>query len=71
MKTLRDTVKRHPAYVDAALLLGEIYEQDGKKEGAKGVYRKALSTGELSERDSLHLRMKLQSLGEKEKGKKK
>jgi len=51
--------------------LGEIYEQDGKKEDAKEVYSKALSTGELSERDSLRLRMKLQSLGEKEKGKKK
>jgi tetratricopeptide (TPR) repeat protein len=71
VKTLSDTVKRHPAYVDAVLLLGEIYERDGKKEDAKGVYSKALSTGELSERDSLHLRMKLQSLGEKEKGKKK
>jgi len=71
VKTLSDTVKRHPAYVDAVLLLGEIYERDGKKEDAKGVYSKALSTGELSERDSLHLRMKLQSLGEKEKEKKK
>ena len=71
VKTLREAVKRHPAYVDAVLLLGEIYEQDGKKEDAKEVYSKALSTGELSGRDSLHLRMKLQSLGEKEKGKKK
>ena len=71
VKTLRDTVKHHPAYVDAVLLLGEIYEQDGKKEDAKEVYRKALSTGELSERDSLRLRVKLQALEEKEKGKKK
>ena len=60
MKTLRDTVKRHPAYVDAVLLLGEIYERDGKKEDAKEVYRKALSTGELSEQDSLRLKFKLQ-----------
>jgi len=71
VKTLRDTVKRHPGHVDAALLLGEIYEKEGKKEGAREVYRKALSAGELSERDSLRLKLKLQSLEEKEKGKKK
>ncbi len=69
IKTLRDTVKRHPAYVDAALLLGEIYERDGKKEEAKEVYRKALSSGEFSERDSVRLRLKVQSLEEKEKKK--
>jgi len=62
VKTLRETVKRHPDHIDAVLLLGEIYERDGKKEDAKEVYRKALSTGELSEQDSLRLRVKLQSL---------
>jgi Tfp pilus assembly protein PilF len=71
IKTLRDTVKHHPGYIDAVLLLGQIYEKDGKKESAKEVYRKALSSGQLSERDSLRIKMKLQSLGEKEKGKKK
>jgi Tfp pilus assembly protein PilF len=71
IKTLRDTVKRHPAYVDAVLLLGQIYEKDGKKESAKEVYRKALSSGQLSERDSLRIKMKLQALEGKEKGKKK
>jgi tetratricopeptide (TPR) repeat protein len=62
VKTLRETLKRHPGHIDAVLLLGEIYERDGKKEDAKEVYRKALSMGELSERDSLRLRVKLQSL---------
>jgi tetratricopeptide (TPR) repeat protein len=71
IKTLRETVKRHPAHIDAVLLLGEIYERDGNKEDAKEVYRKALSTGELSNRDALHIKLKLQSLEEKEKGKKK
>jgi len=70
VKTLSETVKRHPAYVDAALLLGEIYERDGKKEDAKEVYRKAQSSGQLSDRDSLRLRVKLQALEErKERGK--
>jgi Flp pilus assembly protein TadD len=70
MKILRDTVKRHPGYVDAALLLGEIYEHEGRKEDAKEAYRKALSAGELSDQDSRRLRMKLQALEGKEKGKK-
>jgi Flp pilus assembly protein TadD len=70
MKILRDTVKRHPDYVDAALLLGEIYEKDGEKESARELYRKTLSTGPHSDQDSRRLRMKLQTLEEKEKGKK-
>jgi len=68
VKTLRDTLKRHPAYVDAVLLLGEIYERDGKKEEAKEMYGKALASMELSDQDSLRLKVKLQSLEEKEKG---
>jgi Tfp pilus assembly protein PilF len=71
VRTLRNTVKHHPAYADAVFLLGEIYEKEGKKEDAKEVYRKALSSGELFERDSVRLKMKLQALEEKEKGKKK
>jgi predicted negative regulator of RcsB-dependent stress response len=52
------------------LLLGEIYERDGKKENAKEVYGKALSMGELSARDSLRLKLKLQALeGRKKRGK--
>jgi Flp pilus assembly protein TadD len=62
VKTLRETVKHHPAYVDAVLLLGEIYEKEGRKAEAKEVYGKALSSGQLSEQDSLRLRMKLQVL---------
>jgi len=62
VKVLRDTVKRHPGYVDAALLLGEIYEQGGRKEDARETYRKALSGGELSDQDARRLGMKLQAL---------
>jgi len=62
MKTLRDTVRRHSGYVDAVLLLGEIYEQEGRKGDAKEAYGKALSGGELSDQDSRRLRMKLQAL---------
>jgi tetratricopeptide (TPR) repeat protein len=64
-KNLRDTVRRHPAYVDAVLLLGDIYEQEGRKEDARETYRKAVSSGELSNQDSLRIRMKLQALGQR------
>jgi tetratricopeptide (TPR) repeat protein len=70
-KTLRDTLKRHPGHVDATLLLGQIYEQQGKKASAKEVYRRALSTGKLSDRDTLRLGLKLQALEGKEKAGKK
>jgi Tfp pilus assembly protein PilF len=70
VKILRDTVKRHPGYVDAALLLGEIYQQEGRTGDAKEVYAKALSGGELSDQDARRLSMKLQALEGKEKGKK-
>ncbi len=71
VKTLQDTLKRHPGHADAALLLGEIYKQQGKRESAKDVYRKALSAVQLSDRDSLRLRLKLQALEGKEEEKKK
>ena len=70
-KILRDTIKRHPGHVDAMLLLGGIYEQEGNREDAKRVYREALSGRWLSDQDSRHLRKKLQALEEKEKGRKK
>jgi tetratricopeptide (TPR) repeat protein len=71
VKTLQDTLKRHPGHIDATLLLGDIYEQQGKKENAKEIYRKALSSNQLSDQDSLRLGMKLQALEGKEKGTKK
>jgi len=70
VETLRDTLKRHPGYVDATLLLGSIYEQQGRKGEAGETYRKALSSGQLSDQDSLRIRMKLQALEGKEREKK-
>jgi len=43
-KTLEDLVQRHPAYGDAYLLLGEIYEKQGKTPEARGLYQRALGT---------------------------
>ena len=65
---MRETLKFYPAHVDAALLLGEIYEQQGKRESAKEVYSKALSSRQLSDQDSRHLTLKLQALKRKDSG---
>jgi len=70
VKILRDMAKRNPGYVDAVLLLGEIYEKEGKRESAKEVYSEALSGGEFPDQDAQHLRMKLQALEGKERAKK-
>ncbi len=70
VKILRDTIGHHPGYVDATLFLGEIYEQEGKKESAKQVYKRALSHGELSNQESLRLSAKLQALKAEEERKK-
>jgi Tfp pilus assembly protein PilF len=43
-KTLEALTGRYPAYWDAYLFLGRIYEKQGKKSDAEKVYRKALTT---------------------------
>ena len=39
---LEGVMTRHPRQTEAALLLGEIYEEQGLRERAEEVYRKAL-----------------------------
>ncbi len=67
--TLMDTLRRSPGHTDSALLLGEIYAQEGKTKNATEVYTKALSSGQISDRDSLRLRVRLKALEGKDKGK--
>jgi tetratricopeptide (TPR) repeat protein len=62
VKTLRENLERNPGHADAALLLGEIYEQQGDNRRAQEVLRNALAGGQLSEQDSLRLKMKVQAL---------
>jgi tetratricopeptide (TPR) repeat protein len=59
---LRLITREWPTYADAYLLLGDIYEKEGKAEEARAVYQKALGTEGLSRRDRLRIDMKLRSL---------
>jgi len=59
---LQELMHRNPSYVDAPLLLGTIYQQQGKKKEAQEVYQNALSHEKLSIQDRYHLEMKLMEL---------
>lgn len=62
VKVLEPVIELGPAYGDAYLLLGDIYEKQGKVEEARTVYRQALVGEALSRRDRYRLEMKLQAL---------
>jgi len=51
-----------PAYGDAYLLLGDIYEDQGKKEKAAAIYREALTQERLSRQDRYRIELKLKTL---------
>jgi len=62
IKVLRPTIELEPPYAEVYLLLGDIYEKQGKAEEARAVYRQALATQELSRRDRYRLESRLQAL---------
>jgi len=59
---LKLTVQQWPHYVDAYMMLGDIYEKQGQIEEAKGTYQQALDSGQLSKRDRYRFETKLQTL---------
>jgi tetratricopeptide (TPR) repeat protein len=50
-KVLLELIRKQPAYVDAYLMLGEIYEKQGRLEDARAVYQEALSQKGISRQD--------------------
>jgi tetratricopeptide (TPR) repeat protein len=58
INTLESLLNRQPAYADSYLLLGDIYQRQGKKEAAEGVYRRALASEGIA--DSVKARILLQ-----------
>ena len=60
---LRKIVDRNQPYPPAYVMLGTIYEKQGKAGEAKKVYRKAADNAELPEPDRAQFRNKLQSMG--------
>jgi tetratricopeptide (TPR) repeat protein len=60
---LRKIVDRNQPYSPAYVMLGAIYEKQGKAGEAKKVYKKAADNAELPEPDRAQFRNKLQSMG--------
>ncbi len=62
VEVLRELIQRRPVYADASMLLGDIYEGQGRAEEALAVYRQALSDEAVSERDRYRLQVRLEAL---------
>jgi tetratricopeptide (TPR) repeat protein len=59
---LKLIIQKWPTYTDAYLLLGDIFESQGKVEEAKALYQEALDTQELSRQDRYRVEGKLRAL---------
>jgi len=59
---LRLLIKQWPTYIDTYLLLGDIFEKEGKKGDAKALYAKALKNKRLSRQSRFRLEAKLKAL---------
>jgi tetratricopeptide (TPR) repeat protein len=51
VKVLLELIESHPTYVDAYLMLGDIFEKQGNPEDARAVYQEALSEEGISQKD--------------------
>jgi tetratricopeptide (TPR) repeat protein len=60
---LRKIVNRNQPFTPAYIMLGSIYEKQGKAGEAKKVYKKAADNAELPEPDRAQFRKKLQTMG--------
>jgi len=59
---LQKLIRKHPAYIDAYMLLGMIYEKQGKLNDARALYLKALKNKGLSKVDQYRFNEKLRAL---------
>jgi Tfp pilus assembly protein PilF len=62
VKTLEGLIEKQPAYADPYLLLGRIYEKQGKKEEAEKIYKKALETEGIPDQDKFRIGAQLEAL---------
>jgi tetratricopeptide (TPR) repeat protein len=62
VKTLEALIEKQPAYADSYLLLGGIYEKQGKKGEAEKIYKKALETDGIPDQDKFRIRAELEAL---------
>jgi tetratricopeptide (TPR) repeat protein len=59
---LQQLIRRHPVYIDAHMLLGMIYEKQGKLNDARALYLKALENKGLSKSDQFRLNERLRDI---------
>ncbi len=64
-RTLRRLIERHPAYVDAYVLLGSIREEQADTAAAIALFRQALASGALADGDRALIQERLRALGER------
>jgi predicted Zn-dependent protease len=62
VRVLREVINLAPAYPDPYLLMGEIYEKQGKKKEAEAIYREALGKEGLPRDARLQIDAKLKAL---------
>jgi tetratricopeptide (TPR) repeat protein len=55
-------ISKYPAYPDAYLLLGGIYDKQGKKEEAEKIYKKALETDGIPDKVKFRIAAQLEAL---------
>ncbi len=55
-------ITKYPAYADAYVLLGGIYEKQGKKEEAEGVYNKGLAVEGIPDQYKVRMKVRLEAL---------
>ena len=62
VQTLRSLIARNPDYPDAYMLLGEIYEKQGKVNEAGTIYQQALRNPELPVQNRMYIEQRIRSL---------
>jgi Flp pilus assembly protein TadD len=62
IQTLKSLIARAPDYPDASMLLGEIYEKQGKMNEARSVYQQALQNPELPAENRMYIDQRIRSL---------
>ena len=62
MTTLEELIEKQPLFADTYLLLGGIYEKQGKKNEAEKVYNKALATEGMPDTYKVRMKAKLDAV---------
>jgi predicted Zn-dependent protease len=55
-------IQRHPAYADAYVLLGGIYEKQGNRAEAESVYKRGLAADGMPNHYKVRMKLRLDAL---------